>query len=122
MPCKVRGEYPGAIYHVLSRADGQGDIVLTDVEQRPKSEARQLAMATRLRRETTLTLRQNALRLHMGRWKSLISKLYRWTKTTDPDRGSAKTRVLTPSTPTDRIRREQALVLADPAAAAFGRA
>jgi hypothetical protein len=37
-------------------------------------------MAGRLRRETTLTLPWIAARLHMGTWKSLNAKLYRWRK------------------------------------------
>ena len=39
-----------------------------------------LAMAARLRRETTLPLPWIAARLHMGTWKSLNAKLYRWRK------------------------------------------
>src|SRR6266571_6751329 len=33
MPRKLRVEYPGAVYHVMSRADGQGDIFLSDVDR-----------------------------------------------------------------------------------------
>src|SRR6266849_11204838 len=33
MPRKLRVEYPGALYHVMSRADGQGDIFLRDVDR-----------------------------------------------------------------------------------------
>ena len=33
MPRKLRVEYPGAIYHVMSRANGKGDIFLTDVDR-----------------------------------------------------------------------------------------
>lgn len=33
MPRKLRIEYPGAIYHVMSRADGKGDIFLDDVDR-----------------------------------------------------------------------------------------
>jgi hypothetical protein len=35
-----------------------------------------VAMAGRLRRETTLTIREIAQRLHMGSWKSLNNRLY----------------------------------------------
>ena len=35
-----------------------------------------LAMAVRLRRETTLTVREIAKRLQMGSWKRLNNKLY----------------------------------------------
>lgn len=41
-----------------------------------KSHPAKLALAGRLRRETTLTIRQIAGRLHMGSWKSLSNKLY----------------------------------------------
>ena len=33
MPCKLRLEYPGAIYHVMSRANGKGNIFETDVDR-----------------------------------------------------------------------------------------
>ena len=33
MPRKPRVEYPGAIYHVKSRADGKGNIFETDVDR-----------------------------------------------------------------------------------------
>ena len=33
MPRKVRIEYPGAIYHVMSRANGKGNIFETDVDR-----------------------------------------------------------------------------------------
>jgi hypothetical protein len=48
--------------------------------QRPKSDPAKLAMAARLRRETTLALPWIAARLHMGTWKSLNAKLYRCRK------------------------------------------
>jgi REP element-mobilizing transposase RayT len=47
-----------------------------NLEQRPKSDTAKLDLAIRLRRETTLTIRQIAQRLHMGSWKSLNNKLY----------------------------------------------
>jgi len=33
MPRKLRVEYPGAIYHVMSRANGKGQIFLTGVDR-----------------------------------------------------------------------------------------
>ena len=33
MPRKLRVEYTGAIYHVMSRGDGKGDIFLDDVDR-----------------------------------------------------------------------------------------
>ena len=47
---------------------------------RPKSDPAKLAMAARLRRETTLPMPQIAARMHMGTWKSLNAKLHRWRK------------------------------------------
>ncbi|HEY2953593.1 MAG TPA: hypothetical protein VGK40_13470, partial [Verrucomicrobiae bacterium] len=47
-----------------------------DLRQRPKSDGAKLKLAARLRRETTLTIRQIAERLHLGSWKSLNNKLY----------------------------------------------
>ena len=41
-----------------------------ELKQRQKGDAEKLAIATRLRRETTLTVRQIAERLHTGSWKS----------------------------------------------------
>ena len=48
--------------------------------QRPKGDPAKLAMAGRLRRETTLALPRSAARLHSGAWKSRNAKLYRWRK------------------------------------------
>ena len=33
MPRKLRVEYPGAIYHVMSRANGKGNIFETEVDR-----------------------------------------------------------------------------------------
>ena len=46
------------------------------IPSRKKSDPEQLALAAKLRRETTLTIREIAGRLHMGSWKSLNNKLY----------------------------------------------
>ena len=54
-----------------------------ELSQRPKSDPAKLALASRLRRETTLPLKSIAARLHMGTWKSLNAKLYRWRKTNE---------------------------------------
>lgn len=51
-----------------------------DLERRAKSDPQKVALAVRLRRETTLTLPAIAERLHMGSWKSLNALLYRWKK------------------------------------------
>ena len=46
------------------------------LRERAKGDPAKLALAARLREETTLTIRQIAQRLHMGSWKSLNNKLY----------------------------------------------
>ena len=51
-----------------------------ELSERPKSDPAKLAIAARLRRETTLTLAWIAARLHTGTWKSLNAKLHRWRK------------------------------------------
>ncbi len=53
----------------------------TELGRRAKSDPAKLALAARVRRETTQTLPWIALRLHLGTWKSLNAKLYRWRKT-----------------------------------------
>ena len=56
MARKLRVEYPGALYHVMSRGD--------------------LATAARLRQETTMTLKWISQRLEMGAWTHLNRRLY----------------------------------------------
>jgi REP element-mobilizing transposase RayT len=51
-----------------------------DLEQRPKSDPKKMELAWRLRKETTLTIRQIAERLEMGSPKSLNSKLHLFGK------------------------------------------
>jgi ribosomal protein L39E len=46
------------------------------LKEHAKGHPVKLALAMRLRRETTLTIREIAERLNMGSWKSLHSKLY----------------------------------------------
>ena len=77
--------YPGATYHVRSRANGKGvifesEVDRQDLKQGRKSDSGKLELASRLRRETPLTLPWIAERLQMGTWKSLNGKLYRWRK------------------------------------------
>ncbi len=67
MPRKLRVQYPGAIYHVLSRGDRREDIFLDDV-----------AIALRLRRETSLSLKSIAARLHLGSPRSAGERLRQW--------------------------------------------
>jgi putative transposase len=51
-----------------------------ELRDRAKSDPEKLAVAARLRRETTLTLPEIAVRLHLGSWKSFSAKLHRWKK------------------------------------------
>ncbi|MCX6884535.1 MAG: hypothetical protein NTX27_05780 [Verrucomicrobia bacterium] len=83
MPRKLRLEYPGAIHHVMSRGDQRQDIFLDEVDQHDfiktlewtqnelatgqKSHPIKLALAARLRRETTLSVRQIAERMNAGK-------------------------------------------------------
>jgi hypothetical protein len=52
----------------------------TEFKERPKKDAAKMALAARLRRETTLTISEIAQRLHMGSRKSLSGKLHQWRK------------------------------------------
>jgi hypothetical protein len=61
-----------------------------ELRQRPKSDSAKLAIAARLRREKTLTLRWIAARLHAGTWKSLNAKLHRWRKINEPDENRSR--------------------------------
>jgi REP element-mobilizing transposase RayT len=132
MPRKLRVEYPGAIYHVMSRGDQREDIFLDDVDRhdlikpwpRPcpetdwqidaycllrhhyhlvaqakagrivaeelarlqstendlaaqqKSDPVKLALAARLRQETTLPVREIAERRHLGKPKGARANLH----------------------------------------------
>jgi len=51
-----------------------------ELSRRRKSDPAKLAIAARLRRETTLTLPWIAARLQAGTWKCLNAKLHRWRK------------------------------------------
>lgn len=54
------------------------------LKENAKSHPVKLALAMRLRKETTLTIREIAGRLHMGSWKSLNNKLYLAGKAAKP--------------------------------------
>jgi len=47
-----------------------------DLEERNRSAPEKLELAARLRRETTLTIREIAQRLHLGSWKSATTRLH----------------------------------------------
>ena len=52
-----------------------------DLSSRAKSDPGKLALAARLRRETTMTIQEIADRLQMGSRKSVAPKLHDWIKT-----------------------------------------
>ena len=56
-----------------------------DLKRRAKSDPAKLAIAARLRRETTLTIREIAKLLYMGQPESLNSKLHHWRKKHEPE-------------------------------------
>ncbi|MGD1086091.1 MAG: DNA-binding protein, partial [Verrucomicrobiota bacterium] len=52
-----------------------------DLRQRPKGDAAKVALAARLRKETTPTIGQIAQRLQMGSRNTLNNHLHQWRKT-----------------------------------------
>ena len=94
MPRKLRVQYPGGMYHVMSRGDQRDDIFLddadrydfvktlaeacgqTDLVRRPKNEPLRLAIAVRLRRETTFTLKAITARVHLGTYHTANARLH----------------------------------------------
>ena len=72
MARKLRIEYPGAVYHVLNRGDRREPIFKDDAEK--------VAVAARLRAETTMTVGWIAERLGMGTRGHLNQLLYRRRK------------------------------------------
>ena len=59
-----------------------------DLREQPKSTSGKLAIAARLKRETTLTLPAIAKRLDLGSWKSASSKIHHWRKSNEVDQKS----------------------------------
>src|SRR5713226_9108345 len=74
MPRKLRVEYPGAVYHVLSR----GDRCEADLAARRKGDPEKMKIAARLRKETTLSVKAIAARVHLGTAKSANARLHEW--------------------------------------------
>jgi putative transposase len=82
--------HSGRLRHESAQAKGERIITQelkrrswkeADLKEHPKTHADKLAIALRLRGETTLTIREIARRLHMGSWKSLNNRLYLAGKT-----------------------------------------
>jgi hypothetical protein len=99
MPRRITVQYPGAIYHVMSRVYRREDIFLDDVDEelgwlgwqaavlvcRRKSDAAKLAITVRLRRETRLPVKATiASRIHLGTSKSANACLHAATRETAP--------------------------------------
>jgi hypothetical protein len=62
----------------------------TNLSARPKSDPAKLALAARLRRETTVTLKAIAARMHLGTSKSANARLHQWmAKPTIPQNTNA---------------------------------
>ena len=85
MERKLGERHSGQLRHESTQAKGERIIVEelqrlkwkeADLKGTPKTHPEKLSMARRLRRETTLTIREIAQRMHMGSWKSLNNKLY----------------------------------------------
>jgi putative transposase len=57
---------------------------VTELSTRPKNDPAKLALAARLRRETTLTTKQIAARLCLGTSKSATTALHRWMRNNPP--------------------------------------
>ena len=99
MPRKLRVQYPGAIYHVMSRGDQREDIFFDDVDRhdciKTLAEAclktdwqvhafcslrapLKRALAAKLRREASLSFKQISERLGLGEPKGARSNLHKW--------------------------------------------
>ena len=78
MPRKQRIQYSGAIIiHQELATLGWSN---TTLNSRPKNDPAKLAIAARLRRETTLTTKDIAVRLQLGTSKSATTALHRWMR------------------------------------------
>ena len=128
MPRKLRVQYPGALYQVMSRGDRREAIFLDDVDRQdflktmaeacqktdwqvhaygllrnhylpeaelaalPKSDPLKLAIATRLRKETTVSLKAIAKRVQLGTAKGANTNLHKWMRAQAPQsQDTAKT-------------------------------
>ena len=56
-----------------------------DLAVRRKSDPAKLALATRLRKETTLSIKEIALRVHLGKAKGANSNLHKWMRGNRPE-------------------------------------
>ena len=63
-----------------------------DLANRPKSDPAKLALAARLRTETTLTIKAIATRAHLGTSKSANARLHSWMREVAPSQSPAQLR------------------------------
>ena len=78
---EMRGQASRARAEAIIQAELQGlRWKEPDLEKRRKSDPHKMAIAARLRRETTLSVEEIAQRLHMGSRRSLGPKLHAWRK------------------------------------------
>ena len=98
MACKLRVEYPGAVYPVMNRGERRETIFKDDQDRermiaealkrrkwragglaaRAKGELSKVAIAAPVRAETVVTVKWIAERLGMGTAGYLNNRLYRW--------------------------------------------
>jgi hypothetical protein len=105
MPRQLRLQYPGAMYHVMSRGDRREKIFLdavdrqdlrlgckeADLKSRRKNDPDKLELGARLRRETTLTIKAIAARVCLGTSKAANAKLHRHMREgAKPRKGKAR--------------------------------
>jgi hypothetical protein len=74
MPRKFQLEYPRAMYHVMSCGDQREDIFLDDQDQHNYIRT----VAAHLRRETTLSVKQIAECLRLGKPKGARTNLHKF--------------------------------------------
>jgi len=73
----MRVEYPGAIFHVIDRGGQRENIFVTELSKRPKNDPDKLALAARVRRETTMPIRWIAQRVQIGTEKGARTTLHK---------------------------------------------
>ena len=78
MPRMMRVEYPGAIYPVIDPGDRRENIFVTELSKRPKNDPDKLALAARVRRETTMPIRWIAQRVQISTEKGARTTLRKW--------------------------------------------
>jgi hypothetical protein len=80
MPRKVRIEFPGAKYHVMSRGIGWSGLTLSGLACRRKSDPEKLAIPARVRKETTLRIKEIAMLLSLGTYNTASVNLHQWIR------------------------------------------